>query len=104
VQLHVLPRSKVLIQRGVLKDDAERAADGVRLLVGSWPSIRIVPDVGRSNVVSILMVVDFPAPFGPRNPKVVPCATENEIPFTASKPPKRLLRSLTSMMLGMFRP
>ena len=48
----------------------------------------IVPDVGLSSVVSILMVVDLPAPLGPRNPNVWPCETENETPFTASNAPK----------------
>ncbi len=66
--------------------------------VGSLPSIKIVPDVGRSSVVNILIVVDLPAPFGPRNPNVVPRSTENEIPFTASKGPKLFFKSLTSMM------
>ena len=34
----------------------------------SSPSKRIDPDVGASRPVSILMVVDLPAPFGPRKP------------------------------------
>ena len=35
---------------------------------GSTPRMRIVPDVGFSSPVRHLIVVDFPAPFGPRNP------------------------------------
>jgi len=34
----------------------------------SSPRMRIAPLVGASKPVSILMVVDFPAPFGPRKP------------------------------------
>ena len=40
-----------------------------------WPRISMVPALGSSSPVSILMVVDFPAPFGPRNPKNCPGAT-----------------------------
>jgi len=43
------------------------------------------------------MVVVFPAPFGPRNPKIVPSSTENEIPSTATTSPNVLWRSVTSM-------
>ena len=37
------------------------------------------PEVGRRMPQSIRMVVDFPAPFGPRKPKISPLATSNEI-------------------------
>lgn len=33
---------------------------------------------------SILMVVDFPAPLGPRNPSISPLSTVKEMPFKAS--------------------
>jgi hypothetical protein len=36
--------------------------------VGSVPRIVIVPAVGRRSPVRHLMVVDLPAPFGPRKP------------------------------------
>src|SRR3712207_178975 len=36
------------------------------------------------------MVVDLPAPFGPRNPKTAPAPTSNEIPSTAVNFPYRL--------------
>ncbi len=41
------------------------------------------PEVGRSSPVSILMVVLFPAPFGPRNPKKRPRATWKDTRSTA---------------------
>ena len=48
-----------------------------------------VPDVGGMNPVIIRMVVDFPAPFGPRKPSTSPFSTAKEMPLTASKLPKR---------------
>src|SRR5580765_1694775 len=54
------------------------------------------PPVGRTSVHSILIVVDFPAPFGPRNPKVSPRRTSNDTPPTASISPYVLRRSRTS--------
>jgi hypothetical protein len=41
------------------------------------------PDVGRSNPTIIRMVVDFPAPFGPRKPVTIPGRTVNDTPSTA---------------------
>ena len=35
----------------------------------------MLPEVGASKPVRILMVVDFPAPFGPRKPKNCPAVT-----------------------------
>jgi len=34
------------------------------------PATRAVPAVGVSSVQRIEIVVDFPAPFGPRKPKI----------------------------------
>ena len=42
------------------------------------------------------MVVDFPAPFGPRNPKTSPLVTVRLRLSTATKSPKRLTRFSTS--------
>ena len=41
-------------------------------------------------------VVVFPAPFGPRKPVIVPGASANERPSTASSFPKRLLNDSAS--------
>ena len=62
----------------------------------SWPLMAAEPDVGGIKPVIILIVVDFPAPFGPRNPRTSPSATEKDIPFTAWKPPKSFFRHFTS--------
>ena len=53
----------------------------------SNPAIEAVPLVGGINPVSIFIVVDFPAPLGPRKPRISPFSTENEIPVTAGKSP-----------------
>jgi hypothetical protein len=39
-----------------------------------WALTVTVPDVGRSSPMIMRMVVDLPAPFGPRNPVTVPGA------------------------------
>src|SRR5580693_3447176 len=70
-------------------------------VTGSKPSIRIVPEVGRSTVVSILMVVDLPAPFGPRKAKMPPASTSKLTSFTAVMAPKDFVRLRTSMMADM---
>jgi hypothetical protein len=55
------------------------------------PSTSISPERGCSCPVSILIVVDFPAPFGPRKPKISPGSTEKLTWSTArfSAPPER---------------
>ena len=53
--------------------------------------------VAASEPVSILIVVDFPLPFGPRNPKTCPRGTSKSIPSTAVKAPKRLVSPRTEM-------
>ena len=66
---------------------------------GSSPSSVSVPVVGRSSVVSILIVVVLPAPLGPRKAKISPRATSNEMSSTACTSPKVLVRLRTSIML-----
>src|SRR5580658_990291 len=60
--------------------------------VKSMPRICMRPEVGASRPVSILMVVDFPAPLGPRNPKNWPGATRKFTSCTATRSPKRRVR------------
>ena len=45
------------------------------------------PDVGASNPMIIRIVVDFPAPFGPRKPVTTPGLTVKLSPSTAVFPP-----------------
>src|ERR687886_1517175 len=50
----------------------------------SWPRTRAEPEVGIRSVISILIVVVFPAPFGPSKPKSSPSPTSKLTPRTAS--------------------
>jgi RNA polymerase sigma factor (sigma-70 family) len=47
------------------------------------PMMELVPPVGMMAVVSTPMVVVFPAPLGPRRPKISPRDTSKETPSTA---------------------
>src|SRR5215831_4843852 len=58
----------------------------------------MAPLVGRSSVVSILMVVVFPAPLGPRKAKISPAATSNETSLTAVNEPNVFTRFCTLIM------
>ena len=53
----------------------------------SYPAILAVPEEGGINPVNIFIVVDLPAPLGPRKPRISPCATEKFRPVTAGKSP-----------------
>src|SRR5229473_2110856 len=55
----------------------------------SSPSSCMRPEVGSSSPVSILIVVDFPAPLGPRKPKNCPAVTRRSTLSTAMSAPKR---------------
>src|SRR6266849_5254951 len=61
------------------------------------PSSSIDPEVGGINPVSIRMVVDLPAPFGPRKPKKQPRGTVRLSPSTAALFPYTFRRSRTDM-------
>src|SRR5512136_602011 len=61
----------------------------------SCPATCPLPEVGVSMPQSIRIVVDFPEPLGPRNPKISPRFTEKVILFTAVNAPKRFSRSCT---------
>ena len=53
----------------------------------SYPPMVTVPLVGGVYPVMIFIVVDFPAPLGPRKPRISPCLTEKDNPVTAGKSP-----------------
>src|ERR1039458_3986220 len=69
------------------------------LATTSKPAIATCPDVGRASVHSTLIVVDLPAPFGPRNANTSPSCTSKLMASTAVKSPNRRVRSRTSTML-----
>src|ERR1700676_4363259 len=59
--------------------------------------MRAVPAVGIMNPASMRIVVDLPAPFGPRNPTTSPRPTLKDTLSTAVKVPKRLVSPSISM-------
>src|SRR2546425_8935983 len=63
----------------------------------SIPATCASPEVGRSSVQRMLIVVVLPAPLGPRKPKTSPCSTARSIPRTASMSPYVFTRPLTSI-------
>src|SRR5580698_4838916 len=78
---------------------------------GFLPSISRVPLVGVSRVVSILMVVVFPAPFGPRKAKISPLATSKDTLSTAVNSPNfftscctRIIEKQSSGAIGTAAP
>src|SRR5262245_41837624 len=58
----------------------------------STPPMKAAPAEGRSRPTIILMVVDLPAPFGPRKPKNSPRRTTRLRPLTATFGPNALVR------------
>src|ERR1700689_2006085 len=66
----------------------------------SMPRISIRPELGAKRPVSILMVVDLPAPLGPRKPKNCPGETRRSTPSTATRSPKRRVRPWVEMVGG----
>ena len=63
----------------------------------SKPPTRPSPLVGSNRPLSIRMVVDLPAPLGPRKPKISPRLTSKLMLSTAMKSPKCRERFLTTM-------
>src|SRR5260370_13927037 len=57
------------------------------------------PEVGVARPSSSRMVVDFPAPFGPRNPVMRPGASSKVRSLTAVTVPYRLVSASTAMVL-----
>ena len=49
----------------------------------SWPATRTAPESGRDKVERMRTVVDFPAPLGPRRPKISPGRTWSVSPSRA---------------------
>src|SRR5208337_382425 len=75
-----------------------RTASGSRPT--SCPATTARPDVGLSRPHSMRMVVDLPAPLGPRKPKTSPLGISRLSRSTATKSPNRLRRfSITTELL-----
>src|SRR5262245_34297735 len=65
----------------------------------SWPPTLTLPEVGGMKPVIMRMVVDLPAPLGPRKPRTSPRATSKEMPSTARFAPNVLTRFSILIML-----
>ena len=65
------------------------------------PAMRTLPASGSRKPVIIFMVVDLPAPLGPRKPSTSPRTTSSDMPSTATISPKRLRKSLASINTAM---
>jgi hypothetical protein len=59
---------------------------------------RIVPALGASRPTTIRIVVDLPAPLGPRKPVTIPGLTTKLMSSTASFSPYRLLTCSISII------
>jgi hypothetical protein len=59
----------------------------------------MLPEVGFKKPVSMRRVVVFPAPLGPRRPRISPFRTLKEIPSTAHKVLKVFVRFSTRIMV-----
>jgi hypothetical protein len=94
VQFKILGGSQILVETWVLEHNAKLLAHFC-WRAGSNPFNSSEPLVGGRSVVSILIVVVFPAPLRPRNAKISPLGISKEISLTAVKSPNRLTRFCT---------
>src|SRR5580765_2619487 len=78
----------------------KRRRTSVDCVIGFRPSISIVPLVGVSSVVNILIVVVLPAPLGPRNAKISPRPTSSEMSLTADTSPYFFTRLAMRIIRG----
>src|SRR5437588_4998540 len=69
----------------------------------SNPPTEMAPEVGGMKPVIMRMVVDLPAPLGPRKPSTSPRSTQKETSFTASFGPNALLRFLARIIWWMWK-
>src|ERR1035437_6942431 len=77
------------------------------LIFSAWvrtsnPATVPAPPVGAKIPVSMRIVVDLPAPFGPRKPKISPFCTSKLTRFTAVKLPKRFSRFFTTTAFSLL--
>src|SRR3954452_19481232 len=71
---------------------------GAATLPYRWPFTSATPAVGRSRPRIRRIVVDLPAPFGPRKPVTMPGCTVKERSSTASLSPYRFVRPRASII------
>ena len=91
-ELEVLVGAEALVERTRFGHIADAGLDLHRLLGDAVTGHQAVPEVGANIPVSIFTVVDLPAPFGPRNPKISPGCTSRDRPSTALLSPNTRVR------------
>ena len=69
----------------------------------SYPATIPLPEVALLKPLSIRIAVVFPAPFAPRNPKISPFLTSNEILSTAVNAPNLFVRFSTDITMSVFK-
>ena len=84
-------------QGELAREIPDAAVDGDGVGWASRPSTRAVPAVGRCRSRRARMVVVFPAPLGPRKPKISPGSTRRSRSSTARIDPKTLVRPIVTM-------
>ena len=67
-------------------------------LAGSKPATEIVPPSRRRRPPMHSTMVVFPAPLGPRMPKISPSSTAKPTPLTTARSPYTFRNPQTSMM------
>src|SRR6195952_78634 len=77
---------------------APTSRSGAALVTYAVPLTVTVPDVGTSRPTIMRIVVDLPAPLGPRNPVTIPGCTEKDRLSTAVFSPYILVRAVSSIM------
>ena len=90
----------VTIEQGKFKSDVgalrtQIAALGIEWIVRDEPATLADPLVGGMYPVRIRIVVVFPAPLGPRKPRISPLGTSNEMSSTAVMRPYCFVRCST---------
>jgi hypothetical protein len=96
------PAPGVLRRR--VQEDAD-ASSGVRQVAVAPPRMRASPLSGADSPTSIRIVVDLPAPLGPRKPVTVPGSQRNVTSETTARAPRRLVSPSTLIMTaGSRRP
>ena len=105
MQIQILPDRKLVVERKRLRHEANRAASFHIVGAIGLPNNLAQPSVtGRSPVI-IFMVVVFPQPFEPRNPKISPRPMRKLTWSTATKSPNRRVSPSASIaaVLSCFR-
>src|SRR5260370_30376012 len=91
IGLHLIRDSKILLSTRLLLNDTDPLANLHSILLTSNPRTVAPPEHACIRVVRILIVVVFPARFGPTKLKISPCSTRKLTPSPATFDPYSFL-------------